>query len=413
MSARILIVDDEPAVRRNFRALLEDAGHTIYEGSNGTEGLALYLAKRPDLVLTDLRMHSGKDGLALVAAIHEHDDAVPVIVVSGSGTLHDAIDAIRLGAWDYLVKPVQLSEELLVAIERNLERARLLRENRQYRARLEEMVAERTASLVASQQENQALQTRLMQAQKLESLGLLAGGIAHDFNNLITVVGAGFEEIREELGSRPDDVLETIEVALKQAAELTQQIFVFAGKAPSNPKPCDLSTLIAGFEKLLRSAVTPTVQLETQLGTVPPVLADPVQIQQIVMNLVLNAAEAMGGRGVIRISVDVREIAPDTSEFTFLTGPVRCGRYISLLVEDRGPGMDEATLRRIGDPFFTTKASGHGLGLATVLGLVRGLGGALGVESVVGRGTRFLAAFPTVPIAREQAPLRSILSRPS
>ena len=171
--------------------------------------------------------------------------------------------------------------------------------------------------------------------------------------------------------------------------------------------------MIAGFEKLLRSAVTPTVQLETQLGTVPPVLADPVQIQQIVMNLVLNAAEAMGGRGVIRISIDVREIAPDTSEFTFLTGPVRCGRYISLLVEDRGPGMDEATLRRIGDPFFTTKASGHGLGLATVLGLVRGLGGALGVESVVGRGTRFLAAFPTVPIAREQAPLRSILSRPS
>ena len=89
------------------------------------------------------------------------------------------------------------------------------------------------------------------------------------------------------------------------------------------------------------------------------------------------------------------------------------GQYVSLVVEDRGSGMDEATLRRIGDPFFTTKASGHGLGLTTVIGIVRGLGGALAVESVVGRGTRFLVAFPTVPIAQEKPPPRSILASPT
>jgi len=411
---RILIVDDEEAVRRNFRALLEDAGYVVAEGSTGMEGIAEYVRERPDLILTDLRMTSNKDGLQLVSFIHERDDALPVIVCSGSGTLQDAIDAIRLGAWDYLVKPVQLSEELLVAIQRNLERARLLRENRQYREKLEEMVTERTASLFASQKENQALQAQLMQAQKLESLGRLAGGIAHDFNNLMTVVRGGFDEVRQALPSDGghDETFDMIEGALNQAADLTRQIFVFAGRAPANPTPCDLNALVAGIEKLLRPAIKGAVSLHTRLAPVPSIKADPVQLQQIIINLVLNAAESMGGRGAVTVRVEERELGPESSEFAYLTGPIRRGDYVALLVEDSGSGMDAATLRRIGDPFFTTKETGHGLGLPTVIGIVRGLGGALGVSSVVGRGTRFLAAFPTVPVVEDSLPPpRSILSR--
>ena len=410
MSERILLVDDEEAIRRNFRALLEDAGYVVRESANGVDALAEFLRETPELVLTDLRMQSGKDGLDLVAAIHDRDDGVPVIVVSGSGTLQDAIDAIRLGAWDYLVKPVQLSEELLVAIARNLERARLLRENRRYRARLEDMVAERTASLLVAQRENQALQSRLMQAQKLECLGLLAGGIAHDFNNLLTVVGSNFSEIKPALPAEQRDAGEMIEHALSQAADLTRQIFVFAGRAPGDPRSCDLSALVRDMEKLLRSAVTTACTLDLRLSAVPPIWADPVQVQQILMNLALNAAEAMGHRGVITLRCEVRELTNEASEFAYLTGPPRPNRYVTLLVQDDGPGMDEATLGRIGDPFFTTKESGHGLGLTTVIGIVRGMGGALGVHSSVGRGTRFLAAFPTAPVAQD-APPRSILAR--
>jgi len=412
MGARILIVDDEEAVRRNFRALLEDAGYVVVEGSTGVEGIAEYARQRPDLILTDLRMTSSKDGLQLVSFIHERDEALPVIVCSGSGTLQDAIDAIRLGAWDYLVKPVQLSEELLVAIERNLDRARLLRENRRYHEKLEEMVSERTASLLASQQENQALQAQLMQAQKLESLGRLAGGIAHDFNNLMTVVQGGFDEVRDALPSGGhDETLKMIEAALKQSADLTRQIFVFAGRAPANPTPCDLNALVAGIEKLLRPAIKGSVDLQLKLAPVPSIDADPVQLQQIVINLVLNAAESMGGRGVVTVRVEPRELRPDSTGFLYLTGPARRGEYVALMVEDSGSGMDAATLRRIGDPFFTTKETGHGLGLPTVIGIVRGLGGALAVNSVVGRGTRFLVAFPTVPVVEDSLPPRSILSR--
>ncbi|HEY6723289.1 MAG TPA: response regulator [Polyangiaceae bacterium] len=413
MSRKILLVDDEAGLRRNFRALIEDAGYTVREASNGAEGLSAYLSEQPDLVMTDMRMQSAKDGLRLVAAIREHDDAVPIIVVSGSGTLHDAIDAIRLGAWDYLVKPVQLGEELLIAIERNFERARLLRENRLYREKLEEMVSERTASLLASQRENQELQARLMQTQKLESLGRLAGGIAHDFNNLVTIMHAGTSELRAALAGAHADSIAMVEDALEQAVDLIRQIFVFAGRGSQAAVSCNLSDLIGGMEKLLRSAVTASIDLQLTLGTVPAIAGDPTQLRQVVMNLVLNAAQAMSHGGKIWIGVDARRLGPGPSDFAFLTGPVRSGEYVVLVVEDSGSGMDQETVRRLGDPFFTTKADGHGLGLTTVIGIVRGLGGALGIDSAVGRGTRVLAAFPTSPVPQEvPSPPRSILERP-
>ncbi|HET7539320.1 MAG TPA: response regulator [Polyangiaceae bacterium] len=411
MTVRVLVVDDEEAIRRNFRALLEDAGYAVSEGSNGIEGLAAFSRAQPDIVLTDLRMQFGNDGLDLVAAIHDRADEVPVIVVSGSGTLKDAVAAIRLGAWDYLIKPVQLSEELLVAVQRNLERARLLRENRLYRTRLEEMVADRTAALVTAQQANQTLQARLMRAQTLECLGLLAGGIAHDFNNLITVIRAGFDELESSPHSRREEVFPMIDVALTQAANLTQQIFGFAGRAPSKRVLCNVSQVVASIEKLLRSAIKSGVTLRTELGAVPSILADPVQVQQIALNLALNAAEAMNGHGVVKIVTSVCELPQDLDQFVSLTGSVRPGQYVFVRVEDSGSGMDETTLRKLGNPFFTTKANGHGLGLTTVIGIVRGLGGTLAVQSALGSGTRFLAALPIVASAEEMAPPPSFRSR--
>ena len=202
-----------------------------------------------------------------------------------------------------------------------------------------------------------------------------------------------------------------VEGALEQAVDLIRQIFVFAGRGPQEAVACDLSDLIAGMEKLVRSAVTASVDLELTLGAVPAISGDPTQLRQVVMNLVLNAAQAMSGGGQLRVSVDARTLGPGPSEFAFLTGPVRAGEYVVLIVEDSGSGMDQATVQRLGDPFFTTKTGGHGLGLTTVIGIVRGLGGALGVDSVVGRGTRFLVAFAILPVAQEEPPPRSILAR--
>jgi PAS domain S-box-containing protein len=255
---------------------------------------------------------------------------------------------------------------------------------------------------------------QVRQSQKLESLGVLAGGIAHDFNNLLTGIlgnaSLGLDSVPSESPLRPrlQDIIE----ASERAANLTKQLLAYAGKGRFFIEPLDISALVRGIGHLLESSIPKSAQLRMALATdLPCVVGDVSQLQQLVMNLVMNGAEAIaeGENGTVLVAVGAQEIDDAYIQSTiWTTGDLEPGRYVTLEVQDDGCGMDEPTIARIFDPFFTTKFTGRGLGLAAVMGIVRGHKGALKVYSTPGRGTTFKVLLP----ASDQTPVRDVDSDP-
>ena len=234
------------------------------------------------------------------------------------------------------------------------------------------------------------------QAQKMESLGVLAGGIAHDFNNLLTGVIGNASLALESMRAR-DENRPLIEAAMRsatRAADLTRQMLAYAGKGRFIVGPVSVSETVREMAGLLRSSVPATIAMDLALdGELPPVEADSGQIQQIVMNLISNASEAIGNQpGQIAVQTRTRDVDAAMIEQSQLDIPA--GTYICLEVEDSGSGMDEATQARIFEPFFTTKFAGRGLGLAAVHGIVRAHHGAVLVYSHPGKGTHFTVLLP-------------------
>ena len=251
----------------------------------------------------------------------------------------------------------------------------------------------------AGEDNKRLLERRLLESQKLESLGVLAGGVAHDFNNILTAILGNANLASMEL---PDDhpvrpQLRQIEIASRRASDLCAQMLAYAGKAAFITSPVNLSALVRDTAALLEATVGRRVRLELSTAdNLPAVLGDATQLRQIVMNLVINAADAIGER--TDGTVEVRTFARDlTAEFFAgaVQSPARkAGHYVGLEVTDNGGGMNPEILKRIFEPFFTTKFSGRGLGLAAVLGIVQSHQGALFVESTPGKGTTFRLFLP-------------------
>jgi nitrogen-specific signal transduction histidine kinase len=251
--------------------------------------------------------------------------------------------------------------------------------------------------------ERRRLEEQVRQAQKLESIGLLAGGVAHDFNNLLTGVlgnaSLAMEVIPPSSPAMP--LLDEVVCASERAADLTRQLLAYSGKGRFVIGPLDLSELAREISALLHVTLPKKVDLQLELAAgLPLIEADTSQIQQVMMNLVINGAEAIGddpGRVVVRTGaeqvqeggiaddLDARELAP--------------GNYVYLEVRDTGCGFDAETRSRIFDPFFTTKFTGRGLGLAAVSGVVRSHRGAIRVASAPGQGSTFRVLFPAVTAA--------------
>ncbi|HEY1536282.1 MAG TPA: response regulator [Polyangiaceae bacterium] len=248
------------------------------------------------------------------------------------------------------------------------------------------------------QEERERLQAQLLQVQKLESLGVLAGGIAHDFNNLLTAIlgsaSAAMLSLPNESPARPD--LDNVILASRRAAHLTRQLLAYSGKGHFEVRPIDLSVHVRELATLLETTISKKVQLRLELTQgLPAVAADIAQVQQIVMNLVINGAEAIGDqRGTVLIATGAQAIDEFYVQSLFSSEGIAPGTYVYLEVHDTGCGMDEATKMRIFDPFFTTKFTGRGLGLAAVMGIVRGHKGAMKVYSSPGKGTTFKVFFP-------------------
>lgn len=260
--------------------------------------------------------------------------------------------------------------------------------------------------------EQKQLQGRLAQSERMEAVGQLASGVAHDFNNLLTIIkGYSSLLLESNLASSESHAAFEIQQAADRAAALTHQLLAFGRRQTLQPRVLDLNAIVSNLQKMLRRVVTENVDLVIESAhAVGYVKADPVQMEQVLLNLVVNARDAMPNGGTLTISTASMDISDDIgSGETF----VRAGSYVTLSVSDTGIGMNAATRARIFEPFFTTKevGKGTGLGLATVYGIVKQSNGHIDVESESGRGTTFRVSLPKVDAEFPAAP-KHVMAEP-
>ena len=243
------------------------------------------------------------------------------------------------------------------------------------------------------------LEDQLRQAQKMEAIGRLAGGIAHDFNNLLTAIRGNAELMSHRVRKDPAMAAEVDEIlhAADRAASLTRQLLAFSRKQVLQPVQLDINEVIDAVARMARRLIGTDVQLKLHLNNaVAKVLGDPAQIEQVLLNLIVNARDAMPNGGMITVqtaNVQLDALAPPVSQAGIAPGP-----FVMLAVSDNGIGMDQATQARIFEPFFTTKETGRGtgLGLSTVYGIIRQTGGAITVTSERGKGASFRVYLPAL-----------------
>jgi signal transduction histidine kinase len=245
------------------------------------------------------------------------------------------------------------------------------------------------------EREQQELESRLRQAERMESLGTLAGGIAHDFNNILGAIVGYTEMLLAELrrNSREWQHAHEVKRAGERARDIVDRILAFSRRTEQRQRPLRMRPLLEETAGLLRASLPPTIALRLTLPDEDAiVLGEPGRLQQVVMNLCTNAAQAMAGQGVIDVSLDLAALG---TEQALSHGVLAAGRYVRLAVRDSGHGMDAATLDRIFEPFFTTKpvGAGTGLGLAMVHGIVADHGGAIDARSRPGAGSSFEVYF--------------------
>jgi signal transduction histidine kinase len=371
LSADILVAEGERVVAADLTASLEDWGyHVVGEVASGEAVLREAARYQPDLVLMDVKLDGPMDGLAAADQLRRDWD-IPVIFLASLAEAGVLEEAGAVQPVDYLVKPFA-DRDLRAAIETSISRHKT-----ESRLRLER---------------------KLLEAQKLESLGLLAGGIAHDFNNLLAGIGGNAALCRMKLipSSPLHEHLHKIQTTCHRAAELCKQMLAYAGKGKFQVVPLDLSALVSETTRLLHTTANKKAEIKLELTPeLPAVLADPSQLQQIVMNLVSNAADAIGNcPGEIRLKTGTMWAGRSDFASAVHAPNLPEGDYVWLEVEDNGCGMPAEILARIFDPFFTTKVASRGVGLAAVLGIVRGHHGALLVESSPGKGSVFRLLFP-------------------
>ncbi len=253
---------------------------------------------------------------------------------------------------------------------------------------------QRILGTVADVTAQQHLQDQLVHAQKMEGIGRLAGGIAHDFNNLLTAIGSCAELLGEQLADRPGalSLLGIIDRSAHRAGELTKRLLAFARQQTAEPRVVDLRAVVEDLQPILARVLREDITLVMELGDAQlPTHIDPTQLEQIVVNLVVNASDAMIGGGNLTVRADADALAEQDPR---RPADAAAGPYVRLSVQDDGVGMDEHTQAHLFEPFFTTKPHGTGLGLATCYGIARQAGGYLAVQSTLGRGTTISVWLP-------------------
>ena len=393
----ILLVDDQPAKLLTYETVLKELGENLLKASSASEAFAQLLRHDIAVLLIDVVMPE-LDGFELAKMIRSHPrfERTAILFVSAFAlTDFDRLKGYEHGAVDYI--PVPVVPDILRAKVRVF--AELYRKTRQLEdlnVELERRVQARTAELAQTNaelenrveertREREVALAQVHEMQKLESLGQLTGGVAHDFNNLLTAILGNLDLLSSRIPPNAD-VTRLVDGAIRAAergASLTKRMLAFARRQELNPEPVDVVGLIEGMAELLERSLGPTIEIgiEFQSGLVP-VRTDRSQLELAVLNLVLNSRDAMAQGGRVTLGIHREKVE-------FSTQYLGAGDYIRIKVSDTGSGMDEATVRRATEPFFTTKGvgKGTGLGLSIVYGLARQSGGGLRISSQLGAGT--------------------------
>jgi two-component system, cell cycle sensor histidine kinase and response regulator CckA len=374
---RILFVEDSPSDVELAAWELERNGFTISrsERVQTREDLKRALQVEVwDLVISDYSMPSF-NGLEALRMVRETHPDLPYIMVSGTIGEDVAVTAMKAGANDYLMKGHL--QRLAPAVEREMREA-------VERKRVEEALRKS--------------EEQLRLAQRMETVGRLAGGVAHDFNNILSVVSGYANLLQMKLaksGTAHRELLE-IEKAVVKATALVRQLLTFSKRQVVQPQILDLGAVLGDSLSMLRMVVGEDIILETRLPTgLGKVKADKSQVEQIIMNLAVNAKDAMPRGGTLSITLSAENLALDH----FRQGEKnQAGQYLTITIKDAGHGIPPDILPRIFEPFFTTKGEGRGtgLGLSTVYGIVHQMGANLRVESVVNQGTTFILRIPCI-----------------
>lgn len=404
---RILIVDDEEPVRRLFASCLSER-YTCITAADAQEALLRIVSEPFALVLSDVQM-PGLNGIELLRKLTEHFPETAVIMVSGIDRTQRVLDAVRLGAYDYLIKPCDLSV-LELTVERALERRKLLRDGKRYKKDLEKQNTE----LARSKAELERLQAQIVHSEKMASLGQLAAGVAHELNNpagfiygnmeILRTCAAGLERLLSFYDNAPlPDSLTAQIKAIKEETDyehaledlksiitdchsgaerirnVVQNLRLFSRLDEAEFKKVDLHEGIESTIRLLSQYYSSgRIMLERDYGHLPPVDCYAGQLNQVWMNLFINAAQAMAREGMVRVTTREENGMAVVS------------------ISDTGSGIAPENLKKIFDPFFTTKrvGEGTGLGLSIIYGIVERHGGSIGVESRPGEGATFTVTLP-------------------
>ncbi len=411
----ILLVDDQPAKLLSYEAILRQLGETLIMAGSGREALEHLLKKSIAVVLIDVIMPD-LDGFELAALIRSHPrfQTTAIIFVSAIAmTDLDRLKGYEYGAVDYV--PVPVVPELLRAKVKVF--AELYRKTRQLEllnAELERRVEERTAELAqanadlerrveARTHEREMALAQVHEMQKMESLGQLTGGVAHDFNNVLMAVLGNLDLIAHNLAGDVS-VRRLIDGAIQAAergAALTRRMLAFARRQELRPEAVDVARHINSMVDMLRRSLGPTIEIEVSFEeNLALIRVDPNQLELAILNLALNARDAMPQGGRLAIAARRATVADDE------VPNLAAGDYVSIVVADGGAGMDEATLKRAPEPFYTTKGvgKGTGLGLSMVYGLAAQSGGAAQLSSRVGAGTTVELWLPVAEIGEARAP---------
>lgn len=512
----ILTIDDEQMVRESIKNFLEDYGYKVIDAENGKIGLELLSLKKPDLVLCDLRMPE-VDGLEVLAKVKEISPDTPVIVVSGTGVIGDVVQALRRGAFNYILKPIMDMTMLLHAVQNALIQASLKKENIVYQKHLEEQIESRTKELRKTKrylqniydsipsamiiidkegnidsindnasklinlshkqatgkkfwqtsqfllklkekyqnvfiskkelkfsrevmtigndhyykdisifpligQDSQGAVIRiddvtdleekdaqLRQAQKMETVGNLAGGLAHDFNNVLSAITGSISLLKFDFDVKQNKKLMShvsmIETATIRATDMVSQLLTLSRKHEMSFASVDINLSAKHILKICRNTFDKSIEtvLKPSAGTAM-VKADPTQIEQVILNLCVNASHAltiMKGKNETqggKIFIVINKITADHSFCNANPKAVKNKEYWHLQVKDNGVGMDSKTISKIFDPFFTTKEEGvgTGLGLSMVYNIILQHEGLINVQSEIGIGTSFNIYLPKI-----------------
>lgn len=418
---RFLIVDDLEENLLALEALLRREGLAFLKARSGEEALELLLKNEVALALLDVQM-PGMDGFQLAEFMRGNERArhIPIIfLTAGTTDAQRRFRGYEAGAVDFIQKPIEadiLKGKAGVFFDLHQQRLQIQAQRDALAAstqaladaagRLETEVQERTAELrdalsklQAETAERERVEASLRQSQKMEAVGQLTGGIAHDFNNMLTGVIGSLDLMRRRIATgRLEDLNRYIDAASAsagRAAALTHRLLAFSRQQSLDPKPVEVNGLIRSMSDLLDRAIHEKIDLQIVLSPdLPTGLVDYHQLESAILNLTLNARDAMPSGGALTVETAVVELDEIQSDIRVDLSP---GRYLTVTVSDSGVGMPPEIIDKVFDPFFTTKplGQGTGLGLSMVYGFARQSGGAVRIHSQIGIGTSVKLYFPT------------------